>query len=306
MTEHQALRAAIITSPGDDTLRVAYADWLDENEPEDVAEPHHMAEYIRLSCKIAEKDDAWRKKLWSGTSEPFNFSIEKNRIINHKIERSQDPDVVRVGQLIDIGAQSGCFLNLFPAWLGRSMWDRGFVHEFQLVTASEWIEHGDAWFWHPSQNRSCPTSAHPLEVVRLDRFIDIPDRHYIGENSTIAAVESPRWPGLRIEMPHPLFPIRPTREFRLSEEAMRAMLIDGEVFTDAQGNVMREIGYRQALETNRRVFQAFLETPEPPQPPAPPPDIPEFAKATGEKRNSRKRSITKNPNGDRRRFPRPR
>ena len=48
MSDEKALCAAIWASPHDDTLRLAYADWLDEHDrPE-------RAEFIRLQCELAQ------------------------------------------------------------------------------------------------------------------------------------------------------------------------------------------------------------------------------------------------------------
>ncbi len=48
MTDGDALHAAILATPEDDTPRLVYADWLDENhQPE-------RAEFIRLQCQISQ------------------------------------------------------------------------------------------------------------------------------------------------------------------------------------------------------------------------------------------------------------
>ena len=47
MTDREALLAAICANPDDDTPRLAFADWLEENgEPE-------RAEFVRLQCELA-------------------------------------------------------------------------------------------------------------------------------------------------------------------------------------------------------------------------------------------------------------
>src|SRR5262245_30960470 len=57
MTEEAALRAAIVANPDDDTARLAFADWLDENRPDSVPSPSSgpsaRAEYIRVQCRPA-------------------------------------------------------------------------------------------------------------------------------------------------------------------------------------------------------------------------------------------------------------
>ena len=46
MSDEDALLAAIIAAPDDDTPRLVYADWLDEHD-----RPEH-AEYLRLGVEI--------------------------------------------------------------------------------------------------------------------------------------------------------------------------------------------------------------------------------------------------------------
>jgi uncharacterized protein (TIGR02996 family) len=57
MTEEAALRAAIIAEPDEDTPRLAYADWLDENRPDETPSPAQgssaRAEFIRVQCRLA-------------------------------------------------------------------------------------------------------------------------------------------------------------------------------------------------------------------------------------------------------------
>ena len=50
MTDADALLAAILADPDDDTPRLAYADWLGESGDAD------RAEFIRLQCAIAARD----------------------------------------------------------------------------------------------------------------------------------------------------------------------------------------------------------------------------------------------------------
>ena len=56
MTEQAALRSAIIADPDDDPARLAYADWLDENNrsvPSPAAGASARAEFIRVQSRLA-------------------------------------------------------------------------------------------------------------------------------------------------------------------------------------------------------------------------------------------------------------
>jgi uncharacterized protein (TIGR02996 family) len=57
MSEETALQAAIIAEPDEDLPRLAYADWLDENKPDERPSPAEgssaRAEFIRVQCRLA-------------------------------------------------------------------------------------------------------------------------------------------------------------------------------------------------------------------------------------------------------------
>src|SRR5215213_8574292 len=57
MREDEALLKAIIANPDEDTPRLAYADWLDENQPDKppspASGPSARAEFIRVQCQLA-------------------------------------------------------------------------------------------------------------------------------------------------------------------------------------------------------------------------------------------------------------
>lgn len=57
MRDDEALLAAVVAHPGEDTPRLAYADWLDEHTPDKRPSPAHgpsaRAELIRVQCRLA-------------------------------------------------------------------------------------------------------------------------------------------------------------------------------------------------------------------------------------------------------------
>ncbi len=57
MSDEAALLKAIIANADEDTPRLAYADWLDENNPDETPSPSSgpsaRAEFIRVQCRLA-------------------------------------------------------------------------------------------------------------------------------------------------------------------------------------------------------------------------------------------------------------
>ena len=53
-----------------------------------------------------------------------------------------------------------------PEFDGQFNWSRGFLRKVETSPES-WERMADALYWHPSQGRECPETAHPLELVEL-------------------------------------------------------------------------------------------------------------------------------------------
>src|SRR5687768_10549100 len=127
MTECAALLAAILTHPGEDTPRLVYADWLDENAASDA--DRDRAEFIRLQCELA---------LWGGWPHP------------DADDRHRFGDLLaRAGQLAGYRVDEwlpGRPPTLLSAWYPElpdpgsafSWWHRGFLHVIR-VTSAEWV-----------------------------------------------------------------------------------------------------------------------------------------------------------------------
>lgn len=103
MTERDALLAAIRANPDEDTPRLAFADWLDENEPDArprgkksrALAPSSWAGLIRAECELARLDDDG-----SASAAMYRFFSQKDEqsIAGVRWDRV-DPDVARRIQL---------------------------------------------------------------------------------------------------------------------------------------------------------------------------------------------------------------
>lgn len=136
-TDELAFLSAICAEPGDDTVRLVYADWLEES-----GEPDYAA-FVRESVRDG--------KEWT---------LSKNGLANTALmfekRRLRVPDEFANGTLFVVS--------------------RGFVSRV-TCTAEDWLKHADALSWHPSQTvpygydserpRPCPSTAQPIRRVAL-------------------------------------------------------------------------------------------------------------------------------------------
>lgn len=60
MTEGELLLRGVLLNPADDTARLVYADWLQENGDEE------RAEFVRVQCELARMPDCGHKNPWPG------------------------------------------------------------------------------------------------------------------------------------------------------------------------------------------------------------------------------------------------
>lgn len=136
MTEREAMVRAVCEQPDDDTVRLAFADWLEENgEPE-------RAEFVRLQVELAKypKQAAWLEQM---PVEQWQGSESEGELL-----RRLDPLVKRHTQLCGLYVRDCAKWSreviqglLGSDWLQRSAtwqwgWDRGFVSEVTLPLAA--------------------------------------------------------------------------------------------------------------------------------------------------------------------------
>lgn len=181
----------IIVEPDDDIHRLAYADWLDENQEcwqcrgTGGAEWHDAtmgavegpcgtcngtgkltaraarAEFIRVQCELWRypKQSAWLEQMpaeqWAGDPEEGALLTRLAPLV------SRHTELCRL-HVRDCAGWSRDFIRgvLGKNWLQRSAtwqwgWARGFISEIHC-TAADWLAHADALFWHPKQTVAAP------------------------------------------------------------------------------------------------------------------------------------------------------
>jgi uncharacterized protein (TIGR02996 family) len=114
MTDHDALLRAILAHPDEDTPRLAFADWLQENEDPD------RGEFIRLEVELART----------------HSNIEMN-------ESSRDLLMNRRVELLKRHRHQ--WLKPFLPHAREAAFERGFIASLD-VAASTFLQHAERWF----------------------------------------------------------------------------------------------------------------------------------------------------------------
>lgn len=154
MTEHDALLRSILDNPDDDTVRLVYADHLQENGEEE------RAEFIRVQCRTAQPG-LMCIQATGNDAEDESTKACGSCMVCSLWRREQE--------LLAENAE-----RWFPAWqamtsewgdvCGRSVCRRGFI-ETPVCTAADWLAHAGA---------ICV--AHPVRRVTLTTW---PGHEYI-------------------------------------------------------------------------------------------------------------------------------
>lgn len=160
MTEEDAFLAAICSEPDDDTVRLVFADWLDEHDRSE------RAEFIRIGI---ESDRIGAENL-PGCG-PLCKSTQCHRSCPSRVVEAEQKDRrERERELLSghDGAhkrQSNAFgwaesitdsgILLGRLWPDRLVYRRGFPDELTL-SAQDWLTHADKLVWNPTQTVECP------------------------------------------------------------------------------------------------------------------------------------------------------
>lgn len=156
MSDEAALLAAIIANPDDDTVRLVYADWLDENGRSE------RAEFIRVQIAVARTpaDDQCAQcyavaEKRQHTNGPCRCTPELRSLRKRSRELHE-----RIGYaVVNTPREWSVSMTLGAAddgdGTGRLSIRRGFV-EWWRMPAAAWLEHGDAI-----------RAAHPVTRVKL-------------------------------------------------------------------------------------------------------------------------------------------
>lgn len=145
MTDGELLLRGVLEEPADDTARLVYADWLDENgEPE-------RAEFVRVQVELSNR----------GYPGP----------LSHRAAAIAIADVAKLEPLV--GRSVAILYSHVADWLGDPFilidpqyvrdwsWSRGFLVHIE-IPFSDFMEHAEAIF-----------AAHPITSVRLvDKYAD--------------------------------------------------------------------------------------------------------------------------------------
>jgi uncharacterized protein (TIGR02996 family) len=179
-TDRDRLLAAIIECPGDDALRLIFADWLEENgDPE-------RGEFIRVQMELARTPDPivcpncgnklviqmmtssphmTRCSTCSLTHGPF-WADTKARLKQRERLRCREQDFLKDQRVPDKWCEplTG-FCHYAPGEKSSphhaAIWKRGFVATVTL-TSADWLGHADAL-----------TAAAPIEEVALTTIPDV-------------------------------------------------------------------------------------------------------------------------------------
>lgn len=235
MDEEPAFLAAISAEPADDTVRLAFADWLQENGEGE------RAEFVRVQVELAKLPDQLRHYHWRGKGKCKRcrhdaLSARERELLawspyndrNNPLERrpTADGGFLVPRELTDNNAVRW-FLGDFMLTMNLSpRFRRGFV-ESVTCSAADWLAHGDAIrerhpvarvkfvgersygveVWYDGDDEQWPigekVAGHGFSYSRIDRFIQDNLAHKPVGYRTLAVLML-RWPGIEFELPPPL------------------------------------------------------------------------------------------------------
>lgn len=139
--ERAALVRAVCESPGDDTPRLVFADWLDDHGESD------RAEFVRAQVELAnETRKTYRPKLERRIKNLLRGAVTFRRYpwVNEWLDGPP-----KCG--ITVSGWKYAVVPMEP----RVYFSRGFVSQV-TCTADVWLRHADAIAWRPGWEMACP------------------------------------------------------------------------------------------------------------------------------------------------------
>lgn len=225
MTDGEALLAAILAQPAEDTPRLVYADWLQENgQPE-------RAEFIRVQCKLARTPEPEYKTISSLLPDVATYHhgicVECRRLktkCRYHVLNMRSFWILR-GHALE-GMPGENWEKWFTKVLPRIQNDgftptgydrpvRGFIESLRC-RADDWIAHADAILaQQPVQKVALTTFPQFEDVTRRWETVDRKNRVFIWATVAGKLIELPplwegerqaeplleaRWPGITFEV----------------------------------------------------------------------------------------------------------
>lgn len=148
MTDREAMLAAILEAPHEDTPRLCFADWLDENGESE------RASFIRTQIELSRWPDTVGKQeertgLWADLRRRERALLKANYV-------DWVPNYFGHEQLVHEKGGASCvsFSTMAPA-SAQYVFARGFIAEVRLSWA-DWLAHSPALFWRPEMTMECP------------------------------------------------------------------------------------------------------------------------------------------------------
>lgn len=182
MTDRAAMIAAVLANPDDDTPRLVFADWCDDNgEPE-------RAEFLRVQVELARTGEAscWTEEMPFGTqcTDPECPWAVREQL------RERERDLLDRHRLSWL---DGPLMGMESQTAGEAVqFIRGFV-ESVTCPAADWLAHADAIL-----------AEHPVRRVRFTTWPE-DGREVFRVNRRDDTATCDRWPGIAFEVPHLLW-----------------------------------------------------------------------------------------------------
>lgn len=210
MTDEPALLAAILADPADDTVRLAYADWLDEHAralaeaarlPVTFAEAARLGRSVAQHCRLVDEEMRSCERGWMERAEFVRVQVELARLPNcgHEFPSDQcsecsrnppSPEMriraaalrARERELLRGGSLPGEIGRNWQAWFGDSLpdlWESFHQSHYHIergfvshvtCTYEDWAEHAEAIYWRPEQTVRCAKKSCRLGRIMTNAF----------------------------------------------------------------------------------------------------------------------------------------